>query len=59
MFTRGRARHTGRMAVVANATAFVTGASGFIGTELIKVLNARGHDVFGLTWSLDGGATCA
>jgi nucleoside-diphosphate-sugar epimerase len=41
------------MAVVAIATAFVTGASGFIGTELIKVLKARGHEVFGLTWSLD------
>ena len=41
------------MAIDANATAFITGASGFIGTELIKVLKARGREVFGLTWSLD------
>ena len=33
--------HTDDMAVVANATAFVTGASGFIGTELIKVLKLK------------------
>jgi nucleoside-diphosphate-sugar epimerase len=45
-------------------TAFITGAAGFVGTELIKVLTARGHKVFGLTWSLyaaqrvrDAGAT--
>jgi nucleoside-diphosphate-sugar epimerase len=30
------------------ATTFVTGAAGFIGTELVKVLVARGHQVFGL-----------
>jgi len=41
------------MAVVAKATAFVTGAAGFIGAELIKVLKSNGHEVFGLTWSLD------
>jgi nucleoside-diphosphate-sugar epimerase len=41
------------MAVAAKATAFVTGAAGFIGTELIKVLKSQGHQVFGLTWSLD------
>jgi len=35
------------------ATTFITGAEGFIGTELIKVLKARRHEVFGLTWSLD------
>jgi nucleoside-diphosphate-sugar epimerase len=49
---------------MAGATTFITGAAGFIGTELIKVLKAGGHEVFGLTWSLDaaqrvrnGGAT--
>jgi nucleoside-diphosphate-sugar epimerase len=30
------------------ATAFVTGAAGFLGVELVKVLVARGHPVFGL-----------
>src|SRR5688572_2178042 len=30
------------------ATTFVTGADGFIGLELVKVLVARGHQVFGL-----------
>ena len=34
--------HTGDMAVVANATTFVTGASGFIGTELINVPRSSG-----------------
>jgi nucleoside-diphosphate-sugar epimerase len=29
-------------------TAFVTGAGGFIGTELVKVLTADGHQVYGL-----------
>jgi len=37
------------MAIDARATAFVTGATGFLGTELVKVLTARGHEVFGLT----------
>ncbi len=36
------------------ATAFVTGAGGFIGTELIKLLKAGGHQVFGLTQSVEG-----
>ena len=34
------------------ATTFVTGAAGFIGIELIKVLVARGHQVFGLAQGL-------
>ena len=37
----------------AQATIFVTGAAGFIGTELVKVLVARRHRVFGLTRSLE------
>jgi nucleoside-diphosphate-sugar epimerase len=41
------------MAVGAGATAFVTGAAGFIGTELVKVLLACGHQVFGLTQSVE------
>ena len=32
---------------------FVTGAAGFIGAELIKVLVERGHPVFGLAQSFD------
>ena len=35
----------------AAATAFMTGAGGFIGTELINVLVARGCKVLGLTRS--------
>jgi len=31
------------MAIGARATTFVTGAAGFIGTELVKSLTARGH----------------
>ena len=41
------------MAVDSKVTAFVTGAAGFIGTELVKVLLARGHQVFGLTRTLE------
>ena len=46
-----RERHTALMAWHAGATAFVTEAGGFIGTELIKSLVARGHHVIGLVGS--------
>jgi nucleoside-diphosphate-sugar epimerase len=48
------ALHTGTMTDDARATAFVTGATGFIGTELVKVLVAHGYEVLGLTRSADG-----
>ena len=41
------ALHTGCMAGDAAATAFITGADSFIGRELVAVLVARGHQVFG------------
>jgi nucleoside-diphosphate-sugar epimerase len=34
-------------------TTFITGAGGFVGTELIKVLVAQGHQVVGLTQSVE------
>ena len=46
--------HTDRMPGDTVATTFITGAEGFIGTELIKVLTAGGHQVFGLTRSIEG-----
>lgn len=42
------------MAGQAKATTFVTGAAGFLGTELVKLLRARGHQVFGLTQRVEG-----
>ena len=47
------ALQTGHMAGDARATTFVTGAAGFIGTELVKVLMARGHQVSGLAQSVE------
>jgi nucleoside-diphosphate-sugar epimerase len=41
------------MAASESKTAFVTGAAGFIGTELVKVLVALGHRVVGLTRSIE------
>ena len=41
------------MPVAAAATAFITGADGFVGTTLIKVLRGLGHQVFALAHSSD------
>jgi nucleoside-diphosphate-sugar epimerase len=41
------------MTTESRATAFVTGAAGFIGSALVKILVARHHQVFGLAESGD------
>jgi nucleoside-diphosphate-sugar epimerase len=43
--------HTEPMTSGTAATTFVTGAAGFIGIELVKILVSRGHPVFGLAQS--------
>jgi len=47
------AQHTVHMATDMRATTFVTGAAGFIGSELVKVLVASRHRVFGLADSVE------
>ena len=54
MFTSAFAVHTGHMAQ--RATAFITGAAGFIGAELVKLLVAHGHQVVGLAESVEAAA---
>ena len=49
MLSTAIALHTVHMANV--PTAFITGAAGFLGTELVKLLVARGHQVVGLAKS--------
>jgi nucleoside-diphosphate-sugar epimerase len=44
------------MAIDTRESTFVTGAAGFIGSELIKLLVARRHRVFGLAESIEAAA---
>jgi uncharacterized protein YbjT (DUF2867 family) len=37
----------------AGATTFITGASGFLGAALVRVLTGRGHRVFALAHSVE------
>jgi NAD dependent epimerase/dehydratase family len=45
--------HTVHMANDTRATTYVTGAAGFIGSDLVKLLVARRHRVFGLADSVE------
>jgi nucleoside-diphosphate-sugar epimerase len=54
VLARALAIHTGHMPHV--PTTFITGAAGFIGTELVKLLVTRGHRVVGLAESVDAAA---
>src|SRR4030095_16550392 len=47
--------HTVAMAGDAGATSFITGADGFLGAALVKVLVGRGHRVLGLVDSVEAG----
>ena len=51
MFPSALDVHTGHMAQ--RATAFITGAAGFIGAELVKLLVAQGYQVVGLAESVE------
>ena len=46
-------RHTDHMATVSRPTTFVTGAAGYTGLALVKLLVARRHRVFGLAESVE------
>lgn len=53
MVNGGLALETGPMTCATNGSTFVTGAAGFIGTALVRVLLGRGHQVYGLTPSIE------